>query len=278
MTTSASSPGVNEPPPSEEAGQARWTSARETTAPIPSIKSPTRELTMTDTLATLDPSATNAATEPDGFRRIAAIAGIITCLAGLASFALLGSVPVLGDSQADVAAYFAHDASPHRMAVVFAALLGIPIAIFLTGVHRSLASAQGRSVTGWTTVFLYGVIMMSATVGLKEALYAIAVHYADSQPDPAVLRLLSDGSQIVGATLGAWMALAVGSVAVVALRGATTRWYSWLTGVVAIAAVVSVVDTVNTSTAGALASLAFVGFVVWMLASSIVMMRRPLLR
>ena len=74
------------------------------------------------------------------------------------------------------------------------------------------------------------------------------------------------------------MALAVGSVAVVALRGATARWYSGLTGVVAIAAVVSVVETVKTSTAGALASLAFVGFFVWMLASSIVMVRRPLLR
>jgi hypothetical protein len=191
---------------------------------------------------------------------------------------LLGSVPVLGDSEADVAAYFAHDTSPHRIAVVFAALLSIPIAIFLTGVHRSLASAQGRSVTGWTTVFLYGAIMMSATAGLREALYAIAVRYADTQPDPAVLRLISDGSQIAAATLGAWMALTVGSVAVVALRGATARWYSRLTSAAAIAAVVSVVDTVNTSTAGALASLAFVGFVVWMLASSVVMMRRPLLR
>ncbi len=177
-----------------------------------------------------------------------------------------------------MAAYFAHDASPHRIAVVFAALLSIPISIFFVGVHRSLASAQGRSVTGWTTAFLYGAIMMSATAGLKEALYAIAVRYADTQPDPAVLRLLSDGSQIVAATLGAWMALAVGSVAVVALRGATARWYSWLTGVVAFAAVVSVVDTVNTSTGSGLASLAFVGFVVWMLASSIVMVRRPLVR
>ena len=232
---------------------------------------------MTDTLATLDPSATHAATEPDGFRRIAAIAGIITGLAGLASFPFLGSVPVLGDSEADVVAYFAHDTSPHRTAVMFAALLGIPIAIFFTGVHRSLASAHGRSVTGWTTVFLYGVIMMSATAGLQEALYAIAVHYADSQPDLAVLRLLSDGSQIVGATLGAWMALAMGSVAVVALRGATARWYTLLTGAVAIAAVVSVIETVNTSSAGALASLAFGGFFVWMLASSIVMLRRPLL-
>ena len=232
---------------------------------------------MNDTFATLDRSATNAAAKHDGFRRTAAIAGIITCVAGLASFSFLGSVPVLGDSETDVVAYFTHDASPHRIAVVFAAMLSIPIAIFLTGVHRSLASAQGRSVTGWATVFLYGAIMMSATAGLKEALYAIAVRYADSQPDPAVLRLLSDGSQIASATLGAWTALAMGSVAVVALRGAAARWYSGLTGVVAIAAVASVVETVNTSTAGALASLAFVGFFFWMLASSIVMVRRPLL-
>lgn len=42
-------------------------------------------------------------------------------------------------------------------------------------------------------------------------------------------------------------------------------------------ATVSVVDTVNLSTGGALASLAFMGFIVWMLTSSIVMLRRPLI-
>ena len=232
---------------------------------------------MTDTLSTLETSATPAATEPDGFRRIAAIAGIVTFFAGLASFPVLGPVPVLGDSDAEVMAYFAQDASRHQAAVVMAALLGIPIATFFAGVHRCLASAQGRSGTGWTTVFLYGVILMSATAGLKEALYAIAVHMADSQPDPAMLRLLSDGSQIVGATLGVWMALAMGSVTVVALRGTTARWYAGLSGAVAVSALLSVVETVNTSTGGTLAAVAFGGFCVWMLASSLVMLRRPLM-
>ncbi len=58
---------------------------------------------------------------------------------------------------------------------------------------------------------------------------------------------------------------------------ATSRWYAGFTGAVAIAAVVSVVETVNTSTGATLASVAFGGFIVWMLASSLVMLRRPLM-
>ena len=215
---------------------------------------------------------------PDGFRRVAAIAGITAVVVGFSTFPLMGSAPVLGDSADDISAYFAGDTGPHRAAVVVAALLAIPIAIFLAGVHRSLAAGPRGSATGWATVFLYGAIMMSATAGLKEALYGLAVHYSTTEPDPGVLALISDGSNIAGATLGAWLAVAVGAVTIVAMKAPRApRWYAGLSAIVAGLAVISVIDTVTTATGGALASAAFGGFILWMLVSAIVMLRRPLL-
>lgn len=88
--------------------------------------------------------------------------------------------------------------------------------------------------------------------------------------------MISDGGRIAGATLGAWTAVTIGSVALVSFRKGS-RWYAWLSAVVAAIVAVSVIDNVNLSTGGALASLAFMGFIIWMLVSAIVMVRRPLL-
>ena len=216
--------------------------------------------------------------EPDGFRRVAAIAGIGAVVVGMTTIPLMGSAPGLGDSADVIGAYFAGNADPHRLAVVVAALLAIPIAVFLAGVYRSLAAGSGRSTTGWATVFLYGAIMMSATAGMKEALYALGVRYAATDPDPGVLALVSDGSNIAGATLGVWLAVAVGAVSIAATRTTNApRWYAGLSGLVAALGVISVIDTVSTSTGGAFAEAAFGGFILWMLTSAIVMLRRPLL-
>jgi hypothetical protein len=215
---------------------------------------------------------------PDGFRRVAAVAGIAAVAVGMVTIPLMGSAPVLGDSAEDIGAYFADNPDLHRPAVVIGALLAIPMVLFFAGVHRALVVSSGRSASAWATVFLYGAIMMSATAGLKEALYAFAVRYAATEPDLSVLALVSDSSAIAGATLGAWMAVTVGAVGVTALRDRTApRWYAGLCGLVAGLAVVSVIETVSTSTGGALSGAAFGSFILWMLTSAIVMLRRPLL-
>lgn len=224
------------------------------------------------------PGAEGAAHEPDGFRRLAAVAGLTAVVVGMTTFPLMGSVPKLGESTDVIGAYFAGDADPHRIAVVVGALLAIPIAVFMAGIYRSLAVGTGRSAAGWAAVFLYGAIMMSATAGMREALYALGVRYAATSPDPGVLALVSDGSNIAGATLGVWLAVAVGAVCIAVLRTPTApRWYAGLCGLVAAIGVIAVIDTVSTSTGGAVADAAFGGFIVWVTTSAIVMLRRPLL-
>jgi hypothetical protein len=224
------------------------------------------------------PTVAEVAHEPDGFRRVAAMAGIGAVVVGMTTIPLMGSAPRLGDSADVIGAYFAGNADPHRLAVVAAALLAIPIAIFMAGVYRSLVAGSGRSSTGWAAVFLYGAIMMSATAGMREALYALGVRYAATSPDPGVLALVSDASSIAGATLGAWIAVALGAVCIAALRTPNAqRWYAGLSGLVAAIGVISVIDTISTSTGGAVADAAFGGFILWMITSAIVMLRRPLL-
>jgi hypothetical protein len=241
---------------------------------------------MTDVRTTLEPtpiagdmvSARGTAHEPDGFRRVPAVAGIVAVAVGMVTIPLMGSAPVLGDSAEDIGAYFADNADLHRPAVVIAALLAIPIVLFFAGVHRALVVSSGRSASAWATVFLYGAIMMSATAGLKEALYAAAVRYAATDPDLGVLALVSDASSIAGATLGAWLAVTVGAVGIAARRDRTApRWYAALCLLVAGLAMVSVIETVSTSTGGALSGAAFGSFILWMLTSAVVMLRRPLL-
>jgi hypothetical protein len=241
---------------------------------------------MTDVRTTLESppiagdmvSALDTAHGPDGFRRVSAVAGIAAVAVGMVTIPLMGSAPVLGDSAEDIGAYFADNADLHRPAVVIAALLAIPIVIFFAGVHRALVVSSGRSASAWATVFLYGAIMMSATAGLKEALYAVAVRYAATDPDLGVLALVSHASSIAGATLGAWLAVTVGAVGIAARRDRTApRWYAGLCFLVAGLAVVSVIETVSTSTGGALSGAAFGSFILWMLTSAVVMLRRPLL-
>lgn len=228
--------------------------------------------------APLDAATASAAEHaPDSFRRIAGIAGVTAVAVGLITMPLMGSAPGLGASAEEVSAYFASNGDLHRATVVIGALLGIPIVLFFAGVHRALAAGRGRPAEGWATVFLYGAIMMSATAGLREALYALGVRYADGDPDPGVLALLSDGANIAGATLGVWLAVTVGAVGVAAVRAQAPRWYAGLCGLVALIAVVSIIDTVSVSTGSALAGAAFAGFILWMLTSAVVMLRRPLL-
>ena len=218
------------------------------------------------------------ARKTQGFRRLAAISGFVTVAVGVVTGVLQGIVPVLGDSATEVAAYYANSIGAHRLAVVIAALLAIPITIILVGVYRSLSTADVPQRSAWATVFLYGAIMSSATAGLREVLYAAAVHYGSAGLEPATLQVLSDGSHIAGATLGVWLAVTIGSVAIVSfLSKNPVRWYGWLCVIVATLGILSVIDTVSISTGGVFAALGFAGFVLWMLITAIVMYRRPLI-
>lgn len=231
---------------------------------------------MTASTTSAPTSASDLGATPDGFAKLAAAAGFVTFVLGLAMAPLSGTAPGLGDAPADVVAYFTSDVGNHQATVVLSAFLGLPIALVFAGVYRALARSSVPAASGWSGLFLFGAVMMSATAGVQEALLGLAVHQGEVDPDPGLLRLLSDGANVAGASLGVWLAVAFGAVAVVVLRADGPRWYGIGTAVIAAIGLVSIVDTTGAGTDGALAEVAFTGFVLWVLATSVVLLRRPL--
>lgn len=210
------------------------------------------------------------------FGRVAGVAGLAAVAIGIAFTAATGDPPGLRASASEVAAHFGQDPSLRRVAVLVPALLGIPIALFFSGVHRSLRQADDRRGTAWATMFLYGAIMMSATSGLGEVLYSVGVLREGSGSSPEVLRLLLDAGAMARATLGAWIAVAVGAVAAATFTtGLRPRWYGWYCTVAALLGAAAVADTVSTG-GGLLSQLAFViGFLLFMVITSVFMLRDP---
>src|SRR5688572_4860701 len=141
-------------------------------------------LTITNNAAPTTVTLTGAG----GFRRVAGIAGIVSVAVGATTFPMMGTVPTRGSSAADVAAYYGSNSGAHRTAVVVTALLAIPIAVFFVGVHRAISSASNALSAVLGTIFLYGAIMMSATAGVREGFYAIAVAGGDAGLAPALVK------------------------------------------------------------------------------------------
>jgi hypothetical protein len=207
--------------------------------------------------------------------RIAAISGIAAFALGIVILLLQGSVPTLGDSTSAVAKYYSSNANAHRAVVVIALLIAVPIVLFLVGVHRSLRARDLNNNYPWATVFLYSAVMCSATSGLGEALYAILALRGGRGLDSATLRAVNDGSQIANASLGIWLALTIGSVAVSGLgRSTGSSWYRWFSAVAALLGVLSVIDTVTTSDGGVFANVGFAAFVIWILVTSILLLQQ----
>lgn len=219
------------------------------------------------------PVSTRAQTVP--FQRIAGAAGLLTVAVGVVQLLVVGNTPGIDDSAHQVAAYFATDSAAHRFGVAIAALLAIPITVFFVGVYRTLARGDRLHDGSWATLFLYGAVMLSATEGVSEGLYAIPVLRNGEGLGPEIVRTLNDGSLIAHATLGAWLAVTLGAVAVATFQyGIRARWYGWLCTAGALLGVLAVIDTVSTGTNGVFADLAFLfGLIVWMVATSILMLR-----
>jgi hypothetical protein len=230
---------------------------------------------MSDTMLASTRAGTPALPGRLRFSRIAGVAGLFAVIVGFAQVAFVGDTPGLGDSAAEVTAYFARDGSGHKIGVVISALLAIPIALFFVGVYRLLIAAERTHESGWAPLFLFGAIMMSATAGLSEGLFAIPVLREGAGLAPDTLRALNDGSLIARASVGVWTAVAVGGLAAATFQHRIrAQWYGWFCALVAILGVLSVIDSVSTGTGGLFGNLAFfAGFILWTVVTSILMLR-----
>ena len=56
----------------------------------------------------------------------------------------------------------------------------VPLTVYMIGVYRTLAAPDRTGNGPWPMVFLYGAVMMSATTGLQETLYAVLALHGDA--------------------------------------------------------------------------------------------------
>ena len=56
-------------------------------------------------------------------------------------------------------------------------MIAVPLTVYVIGVYRTLAAADRAGDGPWPMMFLYGAVMMAATVGLQETLHPmLALH------------------------------------------------------------------------------------------------------
>ena len=121
-----------------------------------------------------------------------------------------------------------------------------------------------------------GVALMLVSGGLHMAL----VQYASGgQPDPAALPALTVLNEWVGgAIVPASVAMFLGAAAAILTTGALPRWLGWLAAATAVLLLISLAVVFQTTIEGVVGIAAFVGFLlfmVWVLATSVVLLLRP---
>ena len=224
---------------------------------------------------TIHSAASSTAADRLSFSRLAGIAGLSSVVVGGAQASVVGEIPGLGASTAEVVDFFAGDSTALKIGVVVPALLAIPIAVFMIGVYRTLAVGDRENDSYFAPLFLYGSLMMSASAGISEGLFGLLALRGGEGLAPETIRMVNDGSQIASATIGVWAAVAFGAVAAATfLNKVRPAWYGWFTAAAAVLGALSVIDTVSTSSGGIFAFLAFFGgFILFTIVTSILMIR-----
>jgi hypothetical protein len=210
--------------------------------------------------------------------RWAAVAGLVFTALVLASF-FMPDVPTSDSPAEDIGARLAEDSTAHRLSLLLGLLSDVAFLVFLAGLWSRLRRAEGPAGMFAALVLTAGgafVALMLISGGLHLAL----VQYASGgQHDPAVLPALADLNQWVGATiLAPSVAMFLGATMAILTTRALPPWLGWLAAATAVLQLIALAGVFQATIEGVVAIAAFAGFLlflVWVLATSIVLLLRP---
>jgi len=166
-------------------------------------------------------------------------AGIVFVILWIIAFAITGSSPDSGDSNAKILAYYAD--SGHRTRDIAGLFLVLAAALFfvwfLASLRSRLAAAEGG--VGTLTASAFGAGLVSATLWFAGISTFVAPSFARADTskfvlDPATYRLINDLGYTLwfgGTTIAA---VTVVATALLSLRtGLLPKWLAWLSFLVA---------------------------------------------
>lgn len=209
------------------------------------------------------------------FSRIAALSGLVFVALAIANAVLLGSPPFPEDDIADVRKYVEEDEALHK-AALFVLVSALPFAaVFFAGVVNHLRASDTEHHEAWGIAALGGAVLMGSAAVVGDTLYALLIYRGGSGLDDSTLRLLKDGELIAYSAMGVSIAAVAGSVAVPTfMHRALPIWHGAVGVVIVIFGFLGTIAMVSDTDAGAwFSSISTVSLAVWVLVTSIVLLR-----
>ena len=209
--------------------------------------------------------------------QVAAVAGLVFIALIVAGF-FTPDTPAADESTEAIAAQLAEDQSMHQVGLVLGFLGDVLFLVFLAGLWSRFRRSEG--IAGmFSALFAIAGAVFAATIAVSEGLYlALVQGVDDAEGDPAVLRtLVVLDNWVGGVTIPAGIAMFLGVAMVILTTRTLPAWLGWLAAVTALLLVVGVGTVFDDSEEGVLDFAGFGGFLlflIWVLATSIVLLTR----
>jgi len=204
-------------------------------------------------------------------QRFGAASGIVYVVLGIVA----GSIKDAGEASTPPAQAFAQAAADHTTSTIGSSLTllaFLAFLCFLSYLYGVLRRAEGEY--GWLAAAAFGGGVMSEAIKLASgAPIFAAIHRASAGLEPQIAQTLQDINDASFFLSFFPLAVLLGAAAIVAIRyGALPRWLGWMAAVLAVAllggAIVGAFYWVEE------AGLPFMLFLLWVLVTSIVLVRR----
>jgi hypothetical protein len=209
------------------------------------------------------------------FSRIAAVSGLAFVVLAISNGVLLGNPPFPNADLADVRAYVERDEGLHKAALFLLQMSFAFAVVFFAGVVNYLSASDREHNEAWGIASFGGAILMGSAAVVGNTLYALLVYRGGSGLDDSFLGMLKDGELIAFSAMGTGVATVAASVAIPTFRHRILPlWHGALGVVVVIFSVLGTIAMVSATDAGGwFSSIATVSLGVWVLATSVVLLR-----
>jgi hypothetical protein len=210
-----------------------------------------------------------------GFRRTAACFGLGFVILEITGYILWGFPPATEAPAHEITRFFADAGSLPKIGSVLNALAYTLAVPFIAGFVVPLFKSDREHGEGFGWVVVGGFLVMGATalVGLSASFAQVL--RGGAELDEAAMRALSDFSTMAYGLAILFVSLWAGGAALAVLkRGVMPRWFGFFSVLVALGGLSGVASIVRADLGWAVA-IGFVLLVLWVLAASVVMLRRP---
>ena len=210
-----------------------------------------------------------------GFRRTAACFGLGFVVLEVTGFVLWGSPPGTKAPASEITRYFAEAGNAPKVGTVLNALAYALAVPFIVGFILPFLKQDREHGEGYGLVVFGGFLITGATALVGLGASFAQVLRGGAELDAATTRAVSDLSNMAYGLAILFMAVWAGGAAVAIFkRRVMPRWFGILSVLVALGGITGIVSIVSAGL-GTVIDVGFVLLVLWVLAASVVMLRKP---